>query len=225
MKALLIIGGILLLFIFLLSVRIRFCLDFSGELRISLRILCFRIQIHPKKITPKRILKKQKRQEKKAAKQFRKHAVPNKKKNHPPHPKPKKKVSPTAVLRLVMHILRSVWKKFPCCFHLHLRRCVIVVAGKDAANTAILYGTVRGTLAWFCTLLDTVFTVKTNRSSQLSVEADFLGHESSIDLSLVLSTSLGAVIRLLFSILIAYLRRPRPEKEKAASTIPVEPRM
>ena len=68
MKALLIVGSILLFFIFLLSIRIRFCLDFSGELHINLRILCFRIQIHPKKLTPKRILKMQKKQEKKAAK-------------------------------------------------------------------------------------------------------------------------------------------------------------
>lgn len=223
MKALLIVGSILLFFIFLLSIRIRFCLDFSGELHINLRILCFRIQIHPKKITPKRILKMQKKQEKKAAKQFRKHPVPNRKKAPPSHQKPKKKVSPAAVLRLAGYILRSVWKKFPRCFHLHLRRCVIVVAGKDAANTAILYGAVRGTLAWFCTLLDTVFTVKTDRNSRLSVEADFLGHESSIDLSLVLSTSLGAVIRLLFSILIAYLRRPRLQKEKTASIPPAAP--
>lgn len=223
MKALLIVGSILLFFIFLLSIRIRFCLDFSGKLHINLRILCFRIQIHPKKITPKRILKMQKKQKKKAAKQFRKHHVPNKKKVPPPHPKPKKKVSPAAVLRLAGHILRPVCKKFPRCFHLHLRRCVIVVAGKDAANTAILYGAVRGTLAWFCTLLDTVFTVKTDRNSRLSVEADFLGHESSIDLSLVLSTSLGAVIRLLFSILIAYLHRPRLQKEKTASIPPAAP--
>ena len=218
MKALFIVGSILLFFIFLLSIRIRFCLDFSGELRINLRILCFHIQIHPKKLTPKNILKMQKRRKRKATKQYRKHTVPKKKRVPPPHPKPKKKTSPSAVLRLAAHILRSVWKKFPTCFHLYLYRCIIIVAGKDAANTAVLYGTVRGTLAWFCTLLDSVFTVKTKRNSQLSVEADFLGHESSIDLSLVLSTSLGAVMRLLFSILIAYLRRPRPKKEKAAST-------
>lgn len=214
MKISFIIGGILLFFIFLLSVRIRLCLDFSGELHIKLRVLCFCIQIHPKKITPRHILKMQRKQEKKAARQHRKQTVSKKKRVAPAQPKPKKKVSPAAVLRLVVHILRSVWKKFPRCFHLYLRRCIIVVAGKDAANTAVLYGTIRGTLAWFCTLLDSVFTVKTNRNSRLSVEADFLRQESSMDLSLILSTSLGAVIRLLFSILIAYLRRPRPKKEK-----------
>lgn len=217
MKALLIIGGILLFLAFLLLMRIRFCLDFSGKLHIELRVLFLRFRLHPRKITPKRVLRAQKKQRKKVAKQAKKQRTCSKK---TPAPKKahkfgqSKKPSPMAILRLVWHILKSVWRKFPDCFHLYLKRCVIVVGGKDAAETAICYGSARGAIAWFCTLLDTVFTVKTTKKSVLSINADFLSKETKVDLSLQLSTCIGSLLALLFRILIAYLKRPRPEKKK-----------
>ena len=68
MKALLIVAGILLFIVCLLSVRIRLHLDFSGTLQLDLRILFLRFRLHPRKLTPKRVLRMQKKKEKKARK-------------------------------------------------------------------------------------------------------------------------------------------------------------
>ena len=216
MKALLIVAGILLFIVCLLSVRIRLYLDFSGALRLDLRILFLHFRLHPRKVTPKRVMRMQKKKSKKAGKREKQRvkATPAASEAESSKKTRKKKPSPMAILRLAIHILRSVYRKFPDCFHLYLKRCVIVIAGKNAAETAIRYGAARGALAWFCTLLDEIFTVKTTQKSVLSVEADFSGTETRVDLSARLSTRIRSLLALLFRILIAYLKRPRPKKTK-----------
>ena len=221
MKALLIVAGILLFIVCLLSVRIRLHLDFSGTLQLELRILFLRFRLHPRKLTPKRVLRMQKKKEKKARKRAKQPAKADPAASGgttAPKKTGKKKQSPTAILRLVAHILRSVFHKFPDCFHLYLKRCVIVIAGKDAAETAIRYGAARGALAWFCTLLDEIFTVKTTKNSVLSIDADFTGSETRVEISARLSARIGALLALLFRILIAYLKAPRPKKQKQPKT-------
>lgn len=216
MKALLIVAGILLFIVCLLSIRIRLYLVFSGALRLDLRFLFLHFRLHPRKMTPKRVMRMQKKKCKKAGKREKQRvkATPAASEAESSKKTRKKKPSPMAILRLAVHILRSVYRKFPDCFHLYLKRCVIVIAGKDAAETAIRYGAARGALAWFCTLLDEIFTVRTTKKSVLSVEADFTGTETRVDLSARLSARVGSLLALLFRILIAYLKRPRPKKTK-----------
>ena len=219
MKALLIVASIFLFIICLLVIRIRLCVDFSSSLRIELRILFFRLRLHPQKITPKRVIKKQQKEQKKTEKLARQQAKKSGAAQHtaPSKKTQKKKTSPMAVFRLIVHILRSVFHKFPDCFHLYLKRCVIVIAGKDAAETAIRYGAARGALAWFCTILDEVFTVKTTKHSVLSVDANFTGSETLVEVSAHLSARVGSLLALLFRIFIAYLKRPRPKKKEPAN--------
>lgn len=219
MKALLIIACIFLFIVCLLAIRIRLCLEFSGSLCVELRILFLRFRLHPRKTAPKRIIKKQRKEQKKTGKLARRQAKTTGA-THRTTPSEKahnKKTSPTAVFRLIVHILRSVFHKFPDRFHLYLKRCVIVIAGKDAAETAIRYGAARGALAWFCTLLDEVFTVKTTKRSVLSVDADFTASETRVEICASLSARVGSLLALLFRIMIAYLKRPRPKMDKQAT--------
>lgn len=216
MKVLIIIGCILFIILSLLSTRIKIKLDFAGKLRVELRYLVFHFRLYPKKLTPKRVIRAQKKQRKKVSRKAE--ISTGSVKGSAPQTgnavQQKEKPSPMAVFRLVWHILRSVYRKFPGCFCLHLNRCVIVIAGKDAADTAIRYGAARSGVAWFCELLETAFTVKTTKKSVLSVDADFIGNESRIDLSVLLSARVFSLVDLLIRIFVAYLRRPLPLKKK-----------
>lgn len=226
MKLLAIITAVLVCIILLLCVRIRICLDFSSKLSICLRVLFIRVGIYPKKRTPKSVIKAQKKQARRAEKKRRKAAEKARRNQHLlSSASPPRKISPRAVLRLVIHLLRAVSRRFPRCFHLHLRRVVIRVGGDDAAEVALRYGGIRAALSWFCTLLDKIFTVRTSRRSELCVDPDFTEGGDAINLSLVLSARVGSLLALFIRAGIAYLRRPRNPKQhpsKKRSAHPTE---
>lgn len=211
MIALSIIGGILLFFLLLLSIRIHMLLDLDGDLHLSMRVLCFRFRIHPRKRTPRSVIRLQRKQEKKRLKQATKKQKPPKESkeiSEKTAPK-KKKTDILALIRLATRILKQIARKFPSYFKLKIKRCIIKVGGKDAAETAIRYGAVRAGVSALTTVADTYFTVKTTRKSVLTVDPDFLSDKSSISLSMDFYTSVRAVLALALRILFAFLRRPK----------------
>lgn len=211
MIALSIIGGILLFFLLLLSIRIHLLLDLDGDLHLSMRVLCFRFRIHPRKRTPRSVIRLQRKQEKKRLKQAAKKQKPPKESkeiSEKTAPK-KKKTDILALIRLAIRILKQIARKFPSYFKLKIKRCIIKVGGKDAAETAIRYGAVRAGVSALATVADTYFTVKTTRKSVLTVDPDFLSDKSSISLSMDFHTSVRAVLALALRILFAFMRRPK----------------
>lgn len=221
MKLLAIITALLVCIILLLCIRIRICLDFSSKLSISLRVLFIRVRLYPKKRSPKSVIKAQKKQARRAEKKRKKAAKKAKDHHMLSSASPPRKTSPRAVLRLAMHLLHAVSRRFPHCFRLYLRRAVICVGGSDAAEVALRYGGIRAALSWFCTLLDKMFTVRTSRRSELRIDPDFTGGDDAIDLSIILSARVGSLLALLIRVGIAYLRRPHdprshPTKKQSA---------
>lgn len=217
MKAIAITTAVLACILLLLCIRIRICLDFSSKLSIQLRILFIRVWLYPKRRTPKQVIRAQKKQARRAEKKRKKAEEKRKRAGEDRHLLPqdtkRRKTSPRAVLRLAIHLLRAVSRRFPRCFHLYLRRVVIRVGGDDAAEVALRYGGIRAVLSWFCALLDKMFTVRTSRRSELRVDPDFTAGDDAIDLSLVLSARVGSLLALLIRAAIAYLRRPRDPKQ------------
>ena len=211
MIALSIIGGILLFFLLLLSVRIHLFLDLEGDLRLCMRVLCFRFQIHPRKRTPRGVIRKQRKQEKKRLKKMAKKQKPPKESNEITEKAPpkKEKTDILSLIRFVIRILKQLARKFPSYFKLKIKRCIIKVGGKDAAETAIRYGAVRAGVSALATVADSCFTVKTTRKSVLTVNPDFLSDNSSFSLSLDFYTSVRAVLALALRILFAFMRRPK----------------
>lgn len=214
MIALSIIGGILLFFLLLLSIRIHLLLDLDGDLRLRMRVLCFRFQIHPRKRTPRGVIRKQHKQEKKRLKKMAKKQKPPKENNDISEKtaQKKKKTDILALIRLAIRILKQITRKFPSYFKLKIRRCIIKVGGKDAAETAIRFGAVRAGVSALATVADTCFTVKTTRKSVLTVDPDFLSDKSTISLSMDFYTSVRAVLALALRILLAFMRRPKKKK-------------
>ena len=211
MIALSIIGGILLFLLLLLTVRIHLLLDLDGDLRLRVRVLCFRFRIHPRKRTPRGVIRQQRKQEKKLKKKLANKQKPqkeNKEISEKTAPK-KKKTDILALIRLVIRILKQIARKFPSYFKLKIKRCIIKVGGKDAAEAAIRYGAVRAGVSALATVADSCFTVKTTRKSVLTVDPDFLSDKSSISLSMDFYTSVRAVLALALRILFAFLRRPK----------------
>lgn len=211
MIALSIIGGILLFFLLLLSIRIHLLLDLDGDLRLRMRVLCFRFQIHPRKRTPRGVIRKQRKQEKKRLKKMAKKQKPPKETNEISEKtaQKKKKTDILALIRLAIRILKQIARKFPSYFKLKIKRCIIKVGGKDAAETAIRYGAVRAGVSALATVADSCFTVKTTRKSVLTVDPDFLSDKSTISLSMDFYTSIRAVLALALRILFAFMRRPK----------------
>ena len=220
MIALFIILGVTLFFVFLFTIPLSIRLDFQDSFRAQLRILIFRFSLYPRKRSPRAILKAQNKQEKRLIKERKKKEKPIVKKEEPHKVDRKPKKSFTEILALVRmfaRILRQISRRFPRYFRITLRRCILKVGGNDAADTAVKYGAARAGISYLVTVMDHYFTVKTPKNSSLRIEPDFVYGESSFELSMTLSTTLRALAALAIRTLLAYLRRPKPERSESDS--------
>lgn len=217
MIALFIILGIILFFVLLFSLRFCIRLDFHDSLRAQIQVLCFRFSLFPRKRTPRSILKEQKKKQKHLEK-VRKKAIKTNSAESKTDQKPKKTFGEImALVRMFARILRQISRRFPRYFRITLRRCILTIGGKDAADIAVKYGAARAGVSYLVTVMDRFFTVKTPKSSVLLLEPDFVHGESKFELSMTLSTSLRALIALAIRTFIAYLRCPKPKKSKSGT--------
>lgn len=214
MTALLVIGIILLFFVFLLSLKATVTLSYGEELALSVKVLCFRIGILPKKkkkgasslsakkakkIRDKLSLKKKKKavvaKEKKLAKAEKK--------------KMKKKKSMSEILdllRLVTSLISVVVRKFKKHIRIRLSCLKLTVATSDAATTAVAYGAVTQTLSILFPLIESVKQFKLPKESELAVDADFLSDTPTFDLKLSVSLRVWHVFDIAFGALFAFIK-------------------
>ena len=117
--------------------------------------------------------------------------------------KVKKKEAPVAKARrldvkslfpALSRIARRLYSKFLRKLRIDIRRIRVTVATGDAAETAIAYGVVSQSLAYFLEFTDRMVKLKTKRESEISVNADFIAERSSADIDISFCLSLGNVI-------------------------------
>lgn len=208
---LLIAGGIVLLFVLLLCLRVRVVFTYRDTIAVRLSILCFTVRIYPrkqkvnlKKYSPQRAARAAKR-----AARRRKRGDRRKEQHQSPKKRPLRE-SVRLLRGLVATLLRSTKRHL----RLHVAHLDIRVATGDAAKTAVLYGAVSGAVAHLIALLDRVTAVKAPQKS-VCVRADFLSERSCAHVKLVFSISVGGALASLFSVMLSHLRRKEALKTAA----------
>lgn len=221
---LIVIGGVLVFFLCLLTLRVRVSIVLGDEVSLSLKILCFKIRLFPrnkkvkwKHYTPERAakiaaqkarkqaLKEAKRAAKKAKKKAEKHLLAEKGE--------KKKTSLAEKIRLVRVLAAALIRKTNKHLRLKAARLHLRVATGDAASTAILYGAVCQSLAYLLALLDRVTKLKA-AEPDVSVTADYLSEKSSADVKLIFSLSLWGAFATVFSIAFAFIHTKLHQKSQ-----------
>lgn len=229
MTALIVLGCILLFFVFLLSIKVTVTIGYSDEVTLTVKALGIKIPILPsrdKKKGPHSMSKKkaQKIRDKLNAKKKKKNEASRKKaakkeeaKAHKEE-KPRKTLSEILyVIKLVRKLAAKVVKKFAKRLRIDVARLKINIAMGDAATTAIAYGAVTQSLNLLFPILEEVESFGLPYTTDIDVTADFVsdGITADIEISFILriwhvfDVAFGA----LFTFLAHLIKEPKPKKK------------
>ena len=209
-----VLGCILLFFVFLLSLKATITIRYSDEITLFVRVLFFKIKILPKKekkkgprsmspakakkIRQKLLKKEQAKREKKAQKAIQKKQAP---------PKPKKSVAEILdLIALVRKLVAAVVKRFFKRLRIDVARLKIKIATGDAASTAIAYGAVTQSINVLLPLLEPIKNFGLPKTTEIDIQPDFLSEDSEIDIRLSFSLRVWHVFDVAFSALSAFLK-------------------
>ena len=197
MTALYILLGIAALIAFLALLRITLILDAEEELTLTVKVLCFRFRLLPKRKRPPKLrhfrIKAFRRRRLKEERRFRKkelvHAASKKKEKKAEAVKAAEKEAPKRSLKenvafgvdLVKYVVLRVLKAFGKRLRVDIHRIDITVATGDAAKTAITYGYVCQGVAYLKTVLDRYLTIRYSQKQRdaVVVRVDYLGERST----------------------------------------------
>ena len=212
--ALYIIGGILLFFAFIGSLRAEVLIAYSDEFALTVRVLGIPIKIIPKKkkkiklsaYSKKNRAKYEAAQKEKAIKKSKKKAEKKKKKDAAKakkkadkaagKAKPKKPLSET--IDMILDLVKVAVGRFAKHLRIRVARLHIGVATGDAASTAILYGAIAPAVACIAALLDSTSTLRHPARSDVDVHADYLSETMQIDIEIGFSICVWQLFDILF---------------------------
>lgn len=223
---LIILCALLLLFILLLFLRVRLTVTYKETVCAELQVLFLRIRLFPRrkklklrKYSKKRLARAEQKKlaaaQKKAKKKARREAQHKK--------TPKKKRTLQENIRLVRALSAALIRRTHKHLRLHAARLHVRVATGDAATTAVLYGSVSGSLSLLLAGLDRVTRLKAV-TPDVSVAPDFLAERSVADIKLVFSLRVWGAIATALSVGIAFLRatprkkQPNPKRKQSNSS-------
>lgn len=209
MTALVVIGCIILFFVFILCLKATITVEYKNEVTLYVKVLFIKIRILPSKkkksgphsmsdkkaekikakLLAKKEKKKKKKQEKKSAKLAEKH-------------KKKKSLSDILdIMSLAKDILSRVIKIFFSHLKVKIARLKIKVATGDAASTAIAYGLISQAAMYLFTLLSPLDGLTFPREKDTEIVCDYLSDEMEIDLKISLSIRVWHVLHVGFGAL------------------------
>ena len=198
------IAGIIIICIvaiiaFLLSIKVTLKIKYDEKLSVRLKILFVKIQLYPSKKKNKRYphsMSKKKAQKIKAS--LKKKPKKEKKKKKKDEKEKYEKDDLISILSIVISFVKNFIRLFAKSIRLKASRLRITVATEEAAQTALTYTAVTQSINVLFPLLDSLKTVKKlPRGKELSVNADFLSDESSIELDLELYVRVGGALKAL----------------------------
>ena len=224
MIALWIIGIIVLLFAFLLTLKFTVTIVYHDELAVYVRVLFIKIPILPKKEKksgPHAMSEKkaQRLREKLEKKKLKKEKA--KKKKGSSEEKPKKTLPEildmiTMVRAIVAKVIAKFWKHL----RIDIARLRIRVATGDAAETAIAYGAVTGAINTLFPLLETVKNFDLPRQKDINVVADFVSEEIEADIKISFSLRVWHVLDVAFAALFSFIGHQFKKAAKADANPP-----
>ena len=231
MTALIVLGCIMLFFIFLLSIKVKIIISYSDEIALTVRILGLKIKILPAKSKkgPHSMSEKKaaKIKKKLRAKKLKKNEAARKKAAKKEEEKQNKTQKPKKTLPEILYIIdlvRTLAAKVIKTFFKHLRidiaKLKIVVATGDAATTAIAYGAITQAINLLFPILEEIKNFSLPKDTDIDVSVDYLSEGITADIRLgfalrvwhVFAVAFGALFKL-----IGYLiKNPRPQKKNSS---------
>ncbi len=216
MTAWLVIGIVILFFVGLFSLKATVTIAYSDEVRLSVKVLCFRIGILPKKekkgphsMSAAKAERIRKKARKKAEK--KRLADEEKKKKKAGHKlqkqKPKKSVAEILdMLTMIRSIAAEVIRRFFGHLRIDIARLKLKIATGDAATTAIAYGAVTQSVNLLFPVLEQVKNFSLPKTTELDIQADFTAEESEADVELSFSLRIWHVFHVAFGALGRFLK-------------------
>ncbi len=212
--ALYIIGGILLFFAFIASLRAEVLIAYSDELALTVRVLGIPIKILPKKkkkvkisaYSRKNRAKYEAAEKEKALKKAKKKKEKKKKKEEA---KAKKKADKAAgkskpkkpigdIINMIKDLVAVAVLRFAKHLRIRVARLHIAVGTGDAASTAILYGAIAPAVACIAAYLDSTSTLRHPAKSDVDIHADYLSEKMQIDVEIGFSICVWQLFDILF---------------------------
>ena len=161
------------------------------------RLSSFSYKKHQKRLERDRI-KAEKEAAKKAKKKSKKKGKPEKIADKASETASKKKKTLAERITAIADLIRFILSEFPrlaSYIRTDIRKAHITVGGKDAAQTAQLYGAVSGAVSVLTELLSAKTKLKPIRENAIAVNADFLSEKTSAALDISLQVSLFSAVR------------------------------
>ena len=212
--ALYIIGGIILFFAFIASLRAEVLIAYSDDLALTVRVLGIPIKILPKKKKKVKISdysrrnrakyeaaekeKATKKAKKKIEKKKKKEEAKAKKKADKAAGKEKPKKPIGEIIEMVKDLVAVAVGRFAKHLRIRIARLHIGVATGDAASTAILYGTIAPSVACIAALLDSTSTLRHPARADVDIHADYLSEKMQIDVEIGFSICVWQIFDILF---------------------------
>lgn len=195
-----ILAIILLLFVLLLLVRLRFDINCTEEVTLRLRILGIPIPLYPAAAKKVRVSKfrrgypKEKEAKKPAE---RKAKVPA---------KPAEKIPLGEKIDIVLALVKKLCKKL--CRHLRLdvSHIVITIGADDAASAAITYGIVSQSVAYLLAFLDAHLNIRKKRRGEIAVRCDFTAARTACDIRITASLAVWQLLDIGVSLAYNYFK-------------------
>lgn len=212
--ALYIIGGILLFFAFIASLRAEVLIAYSDEFALTVRVLGIPIKILPKKNKKVKISaysrknrakyeaaqkeKAIKKAKKNAEKKQKKEAAKAKKKADKAAGKAKPKKPITDIIDMILDLVGVAVGRFGKHLRIRIARLHIGVATGDAASTAILYGAIAPAVACIAAYLDSTSTLRYPAKTDVDIHADYLSEKTVVDIEIGFSICVWQLFDILF---------------------------
>lgn len=212
---LIVLCAVILLVVFLLSLRVRLTVRAGEDVVLDLKILFLRFRLYPKKkrIRPRNYsARKLARIKKKEAKRVKKNAKKQqkRKKRHPPAA-PAEKLGLRDKIALARALCAVVIRRTRKHLRLHATRLHVRVATGDPATTAILFGAVSQSVAYLLAGLDQVTHLKA-QAPDVAVVPDFLGERSEIRAHITFSMRVWGILLTAIPALVTYMNKKRALK-------------
>lgn len=208
MTALIIILCIVAFFALLFSIPAHVVIEANSDVRVYARVLFIKYALFP--------MKKRKKKTK-TAKKTAKKAVksPKKQAKKSSGEKPKKSMRDiVGLVKLILKLVAAVLRKFPKHFRARILRYEITVGTKDAAKTAILYGSVTGLSSTLFERLGRVTKFSIKRNAPVNVYADFLGEKTKADIAIDFSITIWGVLHMVMAAGLAFVKAKMTAKPK-----------
>lgn len=218
--ALIAVGGVLLLLLLLLLFGMaRLRVTCREDVWVSLRVLGLRFRLYPRddgSVEPKRFcrnpnraLARELRRQKKAIRRAEKKRLKKQKKAAETANRPKPNLPEN--LSMILALLKDFYRVANGKLRLRTLRMQIVVATDNAAQTALIWGSVTASASLLLNWMNEHFLPIEHYRGEVDIRPDFAGGDAGADIDLVLSVRLWSALRIAMAMRGHYTE----EKEKA----------